>query len=275
MEEIAKTGSRIAAKRKEKKLTQQQLAGLLGISFQAVSKWENEMSIPDVSLLPALAAILETSIDYLLGFQPEKKKITPYEERYQTEGYYWGTKPNDMCFDVLKRFYPEKPCRLLEIGCGEGRDAVFFAQNGYDVTAFDAAESGLEKAQKLAEARGVCVKFFKADLREYRLSENYDIIYSSGVFHHIRPELQKELISHYKEHTNPGGVHAVNVFVQKPFIPIPPDSDVDDDTFVSGQLLTLYADWYIEDFKEEIFDCKSNSVPHRHCMETLFARKPE
>lgn len=44
MEEIAKTGSRIAAKRKEKKLTQQQLAGLLGISFQAVSKWENEVS---------------------------------------------------------------------------------------------------------------------------------------------------------------------------------------------------------------------------------------
>ena len=217
----------IARFRRAKGYTQEELAGKLNLSAQAVSKWENAQSLPDITQLPRLAGLLETDIDTLMGYIPGKKQITPYEERYQTEGYYWGTRPNEMCLELLKRMYPVRPLRLLEIGCGEGKDAVFLAKCGYQVTAFDATESGIEKAKRLADIHQVDVTFFQADLRTFRLDEEFDIIYSSGVFHHILPGMRKELMENYLSHTAPGGMHAINVFVEKPFIPAPPDEEAD------------------------------------------------
>lgn len=65
-------GAIIARKRKELGLTQEQLAGELGISYQAVSKWENELSSPDISTLPLLADLFDITIDELFGRVPTK-----------------------------------------------------------------------------------------------------------------------------------------------------------------------------------------------------------
>lgn len=59
-------GSRIAQKRKERNFTQEELATRLDVSAQAVSKWENDISCPDISLLPKLAQQLRCSVDELL-----------------------------------------------------------------------------------------------------------------------------------------------------------------------------------------------------------------
>ena len=61
---------------------------------------------------------------------------------------------------------PTKPYRVLEIGCGEGKDAVFLARCGYRVTAFDESQAGIDKALLLAEKNGVQVHFFKANALE-------------------------------------------------------------------------------------------------------------
>lgn len=59
--------------------------------------------------------------------------MTIYEEEYKTQEYYWGTEPNKACYQVLLLMPPIKPLKLLDIGYGEGKDAVFFARNGYVV----------------------------------------------------------------------------------------------------------------------------------------------
>lgn len=64
---MRKIGQQIAAKRKEKNLTQSNLADQLLVSYQAVSNWERGNSLPDIEKLPQLAAILDLSIDELLG----------------------------------------------------------------------------------------------------------------------------------------------------------------------------------------------------------------
>ena len=69
---------RILFLRKEKGLTQEALAQQLGVSFQAVSKWENEQSCPDIALLPLLAEIFEVTVDSLFG--REAKAEPPAEE---------------------------------------------------------------------------------------------------------------------------------------------------------------------------------------------------
>ena len=61
-----KIGTTIAVLRNSKNMTQAELGERIGVSFQAVSKWERGETLPDVSLLPALADILETTIDYIL-----------------------------------------------------------------------------------------------------------------------------------------------------------------------------------------------------------------
>ena len=66
----------IIKRRKELGLTQRQLANLLGISFQAVSKWENERVYPDVVMLPKLAAVLGTTVDALLGYSGKARGMT-------------------------------------------------------------------------------------------------------------------------------------------------------------------------------------------------------
>ena len=70
MEQTQTLGKRIAALRKEKGLTQEQLAEKVGVSAQAVSKWENDASCPDITLLPLLGEILGVSVDELLGVKP-------------------------------------------------------------------------------------------------------------------------------------------------------------------------------------------------------------
>ena len=59
-------GQRIAEKRKAKEMKQEELADMLGITAQAVSKWENDVSCPDIMTLPKLARILDTTTDELL-----------------------------------------------------------------------------------------------------------------------------------------------------------------------------------------------------------------
>lgn len=76
-------GTRIAALRKEKGLTQEELAEKLGVSSQAVSKWENDLSCPDIMLLPRLAEIFDTTVDELLSGKKETvpARVVPPKER--------------------------------------------------------------------------------------------------------------------------------------------------------------------------------------------------
>lgn len=74
-------GQRFSRSRKNLGLKQDEIAEKLNISAQAVSKWENDLSAPDISTLPILADILNVSLDELLGREVEETKIVPEEER--------------------------------------------------------------------------------------------------------------------------------------------------------------------------------------------------
>ena len=266
-------GKNIYALRKKQGLTQEELAELVNVSFQAVSKWENGNSLPDISALPLLANALHCNIDSLLGYAAEQRKITDYEERYKADGYYWGIRPSQMCYEVMKLCPPIEPLRLLDVACGEGKDAVFFARNGYRVTAFDAANTGLEKARQLADRMQAEVNFFQADMLDFRLDGEFDIIFCSGALHYIPPKLRREIFENYQEHTSVGGLHALNVFVRKPFVKSPSDEREFRYKWISGELFTYYADWLIASVNETVFDCMSGGIPHKHCMDTLYAIK--
>ena len=267
-------GKVIADKRKELGLTQQTLAEKLHISFQAVSKWEKGTSYPDIQILASLASILNLSIDSLLGYPSQS--ITKYDEKYSTDNYYWGITPNTLCYEIMRLKPPIEPFKVLDIGCGEGKDAVFLARNGYKVTAFDISDQGLSKAKKLADNCKVKVDFFKANVCDFMLESDYDIIFSSGVFHYIPLNVRERIVNNLKSHTKATGINVINVFVKKPFIPLPPDaeeSELSAEDWKSGELFTYYHDWLLRRNEEKIFDCNSGGISHKHCMDIMIAQK--
>ena len=108
MENKETLGKRIAALRKEKGLTQEQLAEKVGVSAQAVSKWENDVSCPDITILPLLADLLGVTVDELLGVKPiephviildkdempkdeKKKRSFTWEWNKHRDSAKWGT----------------------------------------------------------------------------------------------------------------------------------------------------------------------------------------
>jgi transcriptional regulator with XRE-family HTH domain len=65
-------GNRIAELRRGKNITQDEMAEKLNVTAQAVSKWENDISCPDIMLLPKIAQMLSVTVDELLSDQPKK-----------------------------------------------------------------------------------------------------------------------------------------------------------------------------------------------------------
>ena len=138
-----KLNENIAALRKEKGLTQEELARVFGVTNQAVSKWESSQSCPDVALLPEIAAYFGVSVDALMGAAPSLERIVsavkdyvgPGGEGYMPDKRVWEASAAAFagwfcCFEG-----PDKPETLIHseprmknafLGFGEDGGGLFF-----------------------------------------------------------------------------------------------------------------------------------------------------
>ena len=71
-----------------------------------------------------------------------------FNSAYSTDKFFWGIKPNSLLVQAVKYVREGK---ALDIGAGEGRDAIFLAKNGLEVTAIDISQEGLNKVKQLAK----------------------------------------------------------------------------------------------------------------------------
>lgn len=97
-----------------------------------------------------------------------------WDKRFGKKEFALGKKPNPF---LKKRIRLLPKGKALDIATGEGRNAVFLAQNGFEVDALDISEKGLKKAKKLAREQGVKINTFFVDLGQYEIEkERYDLI---------------------------------------------------------------------------------------------------
>ncbi len=198
-----------------------------------------------------------------------------YNKKYSGKDYYWGKNPSSTAkklIEIISKInFTGK--RLIDLGCGEGRDAALFAEKNFEVLAIDISEQGLKKAEKYAKEENLKIKTLKENIINYRLEERYDIVISTGALHYLPPERRAEIFQNYKNFTNKGGINAFSVFVKKPFIEKAPDADPNAYFFKSGEIMTYYWDWEILYCTEEIFDCNSSNIPHKHAVNRIIAKK--
>jgi SAM-dependent methyltransferase len=113
-----------------------------------------------------------------------------WNQRFKEEGFAYGLNPNDFLKDNINVF--KKHGDLLCIAEGEGRNAIFLAQNHFQVTTVDQSEVGIEKTLLRAKNLNLAVTGITSDLADFDFGENrWDGIIS--IFGHLPPDLRKEV----------------------------------------------------------------------------------
>lgn len=134
-------------------------------------------------------------------------KITPpkgssyWDDRFKEEGFAYGKVANDF----LMACAPKLPRgKALSLGEGEGRNAVFLAQLGFEVTAVDFSEVGLQKAQSLARQQGVPLTCIRADLADFDMgTQRWDLVVS--IFAQPDSAVRQRLYGQLGQSLKPGG----------------------------------------------------------------------
>ena len=178
--------------------------------------------------------------------------------------YIWGKAPSAFAKGLLD-LVPRRG-RILDLGCGEGRDSVYFAERGFAVTGVDASPAGLEKADRLAAERGVTVDWLCRSMLDLPVMGRFDLVYSCGSIHHVPKEGRSRLFRRLKKLTRPGGVHAHIVFTD---VSVYAEKGEEIDYFAPGDLGAIYSDWLVLEDEEGAIHCSQDGFAHSHSIERI------
>lgn len=113
---------------------------------------------------------------------------TVYDKYYQTENLFGNA------FPALIRFFSQRgrKGKVLDLGCGQGRDAIPLARLGYTVTAVDKSKVGIEQLNEIAEKEGLKLTTSLSDIFLFDNFEAFDFILLDSMFHFTKKDLKKE-----------------------------------------------------------------------------------
>ena len=194
-------------------------------------------------------------------------KSNTFETNYKKEKCFWGSKPHKIVQDIIKF---KQAGEVLDLGVGEGRDALFLAKKGFTVTGIDISETGIKKFEQLAKEAKLKVKGIVADIFDFKFKQKYDIIISIVTLHFLDVEQVKNIIKNIKQNTKSNGLNVIIVFTDEfgpskfPYL------------FKQNELRNLYKDWTILKYSEEAINMKmkdKNENPIKKSAAIILAKK--
>lgn len=133
-----------------------------------------------------------------------------WNRRYAEKGFYLGRDPSQYLAGNINLIMSLTTGRkALDIACGEGRNTIFLAKNGFSVTGLDISQEGLAKGEIWAKREGANIDFLCTDLEVYEFSETYDLIINFNF-------LLRSLIPKMMDALNPGGVIVFDTILDTP-----------------------------------------------------------
>mgnify|MGYP001274884316 CR=1 FL=1 len=104
---------------------------------------------------------------------------------------------------------------VLDIGGGEGRNTLYLARQGYEVTITDLSKAGLSKVEAESETESLSVKIKVSDVVTDGIEDDFDAIVCTFVFHHLNTENAVRVIKEIQDHTTNGGINIITTFTNK------------------------------------------------------------
>jgi len=210
-----------------------------------------------------------------------------WNELYKGAECAWGLEP-DWELKAFLRLIPRG--RALDLGIGEGRNALFLAENGFKVEGIDLSQEAVRRCNDLARKEGLAVQAQVADIKEFLIpGGTYTCIICSFILPFLRRSEAKELIERIKTGLAPGGVAYIAAFtVEDPGYrrckerSLP---EVEQNTFFSpkfnshlfylakGELKELFRDHEILSYVEGYSLDLAHDEPHYHGWASLLARR--
>ncbi|WP_332650031.1 class I SAM-dependent methyltransferase [Lysinibacillus sp. 54212] len=153
-------------------------------------------------LLQLLDNLLREPTQFWDDFYQDQKKPIPFFKNIPDE-------------HLVSYFEREmiRPTKVLELGCGAGRNAIYLAKKGCSVDGVDLSEQALQWAKERAEKESVNIHFICQDIFDLPLQENsYGLIYDSGCFHHLAPHRRISYLQLVEKLLKPNGYFAICTF---------------------------------------------------------------
>jgi tellurite methyltransferase len=214
-----------------------------------------------------------------------------FDSEYGRVDSYWGDQPNLLVSMISGRLKPGS--RILEVGCGEGRNAIFLARLGFDVIATDIAEKGIEKARRLAQVNDCRVEFINLDAHDpHDHLGSFDCALLINVLQLLRSDRILERMHHFQSIIVPGGIMAVEAFTvddplykthiesgKPPVAPLTinhPSRGYSVRFFEEGEVVSYFDDWELIYYNEGLTQDKPHGVHvdfHEHGLVRLIARR--
>ena len=134
-----------------------------------------------------------------------------YLEFYCKPEDYFPKKYNTNPFhsEVLEAMQTVQPCKVLDLGCGQGRNALFLVQHGFDVTAVDQNELSLEILQSIVEQEDLELPVGLYDINSASIGQTYDFIVSTVVLMFLQADRIPAIIKNMQEQTSIGGYNLI------------------------------------------------------------------
>ena len=135
-----------------------------------------------------------------------------WNERYSEDGFTYGTNPNDFLATHVNKL--KEAGKVLCLAEGEGRNALFLARKGFQVTAVDFSEVGIQKIKENAQKEGLKIEAVVADLKDFDMGEDqWDGIIS--IFAPLPPPLRKIVHSKIQRALRPKGILILEAYTPK------------------------------------------------------------
>ncbi|MCH5265171.1 MAG: methyltransferase domain-containing protein [Lachnospiraceae bacterium] len=200
----------LAKLRRTKKITQQELAEYVGTTYQTISKWENGVTMPDITVLPVLASYFQVSVDELLGLVPLRgeeflPEETDSEEFWNRRLEYLQSSRREswnrdyLQFLIEKVWKLHEPVSVLDCGCGYGYMGCLLMPllpEGSDYTGIDFAETLVEQGKKMLQRNQVAGEIWQGDFLSMEETKHYDVVLCQSVLRHLgdsKPFIKKML----------------------------------------------------------------------------------
>jgi tellurite methyltransferase len=185
------------------------------------------------------------------------------------ERYIWGKAPSGFAREIADRLSPG--ARVLDLGCGEGRDSVYFASRGFDVTGLDVSADALVKGRRLADEQQLQIRWLCRSMLEAPVVGRFDLVYSCGSVHHLPRRDRDRLFRRLRLLTAPGGLHAHIVFTDRM---IYRERGEEIDYFTAGELPRLFDGWSILADEDLKISCAQDGLRHAHSVQRLVVARP-